>query len=316
LILNESGLPGVGPGEFSTPRNVTIGPDGRIYIADSGNHRIQVFDADGSFQTSWGEFGVEPGNFNEPWNLAVDESYVYVADTWNYRIQKFTLDGVLEAVYGRNGSPIDQNDPGLGLLYGPRDILLLDDNRLLVTDTGNHRLQVLDRDGNFLQSIGQFGSQPGQFNEPVGLANGPEGSVYVADTWNGRIQQFTSDFTPAYQWSVNAWYSQSIDNKPYLATDSAGRIYVTDPEGYRVLIFNAFGDYIGRFGSFGTGPTQFALPVGIAIDAQDNVYIADTHNNRIVKYPALFGAPLTDTTQEQGNEAVDEQPVDLPTPTP
>ncbi len=322
LILNESGLPGVAQGEFSTPRNVTIGPDGRIYVADSGNHRIQVFDAAGNFQTTWGEFGVEPGNFNEPWNLAVDETYVYVADTWNYRIQKFTLDGVLEAVYGRNGSPIDENDPGLGLLYGPRDILLLDDNRLLVTDTGNHRLQVLDRNGNFLQSIGQFGSQPGQFNEPVGLANGPEGSVYVADTWNGRIQQFTSDFVPAYQWSVNAWYSQSIDNKPYLATDSAGRIYVTDPEGYRVLIFNAFGDYIGRFGSFGTGPTQFALPVGIAIDAQDNVYIADAYNNRIVKYPPIFGAPLTDTIQDQGNEAggvdtaVDEQPIDLPTPTP
>ncbi len=306
LILNELGLPGVGEGELTTPRNVTVGPDGRIYVADSGNHRIQSFDAQGNFLAAWGGFGTEPGQFNEPWGLAVDDEFVYVADTWNYRIQKFTTDGEFVAAYGRNGSPADASDPGLGLFYGPRDISLLDDGRLLVTDTGNHRLQVMDRDGNFLTSVGQFGNQPGQFNEPVGLANGPENSVYVVDTWNGRIQQFSGDFFPAYEWSVNAWYSQSIDNKPYIATDSAGRVYVTDPEGYRVLIFNAFGDYLGRFGSFGTGASQFGLPVGIAIDAQDNVYIADAHNNRIVKYPALFGAPITDAPS-QDDTAVDEQ---------
>ncbi len=172
-------------------------------------------------------------------------------------------------------------------------MLLLDDNRLLVTDTGNHRLQILDREGAFLDSVGSFGNQPGQFNEPVGLANGAVGSVYVVDTWNGRVQQFSAEFMPAYEWNVNAWYSQSIDNKPYIATDSAGRIYVTDPEGYRVLIFNQFGDYLGRFGSFGTGANQFGLPVGIAIDADDNIYVADAHNNRVVKYPPIFGPPLT-----------------------
>ncbi|MBK8987813.1 MAG: TIGR03663 family protein [Chloroflexi bacterium] len=298
LILNDVGLPGVGDGELTTPRNVTVGPDGRIYVVDSGNHRLQVFDAQGNFLAAWGEFGAEPGQFNEPWSVAVDDEFVYVADTWNYRIQKFTTTGEFVAAYGRNGSPADINDRALGLFYGPRDILLLDDGRLLITDTGNHRLQIMDRDGNFVDSMGQFGSQPGWFNEPVGLANGPEDSVYVADTWNGRIQQFTADLFPAFQWSVNAWYSQSIDNKPYIATDSAGRIYVTDPEGYRVLIFNAFGDYMGRFGSFGTGPTQFALPVGIATDAQDNIYIADAHNNRIVKYPPPFGSPVLPEQQE------------------
>ena len=322
LIINDGGVPGTGDGQFMTPRNVAVGPDGRIYVADSGNSRIQVFDPQGNFLTAWGGLGTEAGQFNEPWSLAVDDQYVYVADTWNYRIQKFTTAGELVDVYGRNGSP-SENDPALGQFYGPRDILLLDDNRLLITDTGNHRLQIMDRDGNFLDSVGQFGSQPGQFNEPVGLARGPEGSVYLADTWNGRIQQFTSDFIPAYEWNVNAWYSQSIDNKPYIATDSVGRIYVTDPEGYRVLIFNAFGDYLGRFGSFGNGPNQFALPVGIAIDAQDNIYIADAHNNRIVKYPAIFGSPITEPAAapseeagDAGETAVDEQLSPSPTPTP
>jgi hypothetical protein len=57
------------------------------------------------------------------------------------------------------------------------------------------------------------------------------------------------------------------------------------------LIFDGMGNYLGRFGTYGTEPNQFAMPIGIAIDAQDNVYVVDAHNNRIVKYNAIFGAP-------------------------
>ena len=57
--------------------------------------------------------------------------------------------------------------------------MLIGDKPLLVTDTGNHRLQLLDRDGNFLRTVGSFGNELGQFNEPVGLAVGPDGVI----TW-------------------------------------------------------------------------------------------------------------------------------------
>ena len=149
----------------------------------------------------------------------------------------------------------------------------------------------MDRDGVFLSTMGSQGNQPGQFNEPVGLTTGPNGNVYLVDTWNGRVQELTPDIFPVTEWVVNGWYSQSIDNKPYIAVDSQNRVYVTDPEGFRVLIFDANGGYLGRFGTYGTEPNQFAMPIGIAIDAQDNVYVVDSHNNRIVKYNAIFGAP-------------------------
>src|SRR5690606_1157989 len=171
----------------------------------------------------------------------------------NHRIQKFTLDGEFAGAFGRSGSPaVDDPTGGLGLFFGPRDVVLLPDNRLLVTDTGNHRLQMLDRDGNFISNVGSFGNQPGQFNEPVGLAAAPDGSIYVADTWNGRIQRLSAELLPVGEWRVEAWGSQSINNKPYLDTDSGGRIYVTDPEGYRVLVFSPTGAYLNRFGQFGT----------------------------------------------------------------
>ena len=291
LVINEAGIAGTGEGALSSPRNVAVGPDGLAYVADSANHRIQVFDADGVFVRGWGSFGSEPGQFNEPWGLAVDDAHVYVADTWNHRVQKFTLDGELAGVYGTSGAP-SADDPGLGLFFGPRDIILLGEDELLVTDTGNHRLQLLDREGNFLRAVGSFGNQPGQFNEPVGLAAAPDGSVYVADTWNGRIQRLSADLATLGEWRVEAWYGQSINNKPYLATDAEGRVYVSDPEGYRVLIFSPSGAYLNRFGQFGTDIGSLGLPNGLDVDSQGNLWLADAGNHRILKYPPIYTAAL------------------------
>jgi DNA-binding beta-propeller fold protein YncE len=291
LVINESGLAGTTEGALSSPRNIAIGPDGLAYVADTSNHRIQVFDADGRFRRGWGSFGTEPGQFNEPWGLAVDESYVYVADTWNHRVQKFTLDGEFVGAYGGSGAPpADDPSGGLGLFFGPRDVALIGDDQLLVTDTGNHRLQLMDREGNFISQVGGFGNQPGQFNEPVGLAVAPDGSIYVADTWNGRIQRLTADLVTAGEWRVEAWFGQSINNKPYLAVDDAGRVYVSDPEGYRVLIFSPSGAYLNRFGQFGTDLNSLGLPNGLAFDAGGNLWLADAGNHRVLKYPSIFGA--------------------------
>ncbi|MFN2138372.1 MAG: flippase activity-associated protein Agl23, partial [Candidatus Promineifilaceae bacterium] len=85
LTLNEGGVGGTAAGQLATPRNMAVGPDGSIYVLDSGNHRLQVFDASGQFVKEWGSFGSEPGQFNEPWGIAVDDENVYVADTWNHR---------------------------------------------------------------------------------------------------------------------------------------------------------------------------------------------------------------------------------------
>ncbi len=292
MSLNEAGIAGTADGMLTMPRNVTVGMDGRIYVADSGNHRIQVFDGKGEFLHAFGEEGSDIGQFNEPWSAAVDEKFVYVADTWNHRIQKFTLDGEFVAILGVAGAAEpDSTDGSLGLFFGPRDIELLPNNQLLVTDTGNHRLQIISRDGEPITQLGSLGVQLGQFNEPVGLASSPvDGSLFVADTWNGRIQQFTPDLFALNEWKVDAWDSQTIDNKPYTAVDSAGNVYVTDPEGYRILIFSADGEYIGRFGHFDTGTGGFGLPNGIAIDADDNVYVADALNNRVLMFAAVFQA--------------------------
>src|SRR5205085_12455293 len=124
---------------------------------------------------------------NEPWAFAFDgDGFLYMADTWNHRILKFSpkLDFV-----GTWGVPAVTPNPGPFELFGPRSIAIAPDGSLWVSDTGNKRLIHYTNSGQLLGTLGSAGSGPGQFNEQVGIAFDATGSLYVADTWNGRVQK-------------------------------------------------------------------------------------------------------------------------------
>jgi DNA-binding beta-propeller fold protein YncE len=281
------GAGGMSEGQLLRPRNLALGPGGDLYVLDSGNNRVAVFDNQGQLLRQWGSQGTAEGQFNEPWGIAVDDTYVYVADTWNHRVQKFTLDGDFVLAFGESGSVNDLGADSGGFFFGPRSIIMMPEGQLLVTDTGNHRLQLFDRDGNFIRLVGQLGAGPGQFNEPVGLVLSPDGWVYLADTWNARVQRFTLDLAPSLNWPIDGWEGDSTENKPYLAVDSAGRVYATDPENFRVLIFSGEGQYLARFGEPSSGIDGFGLPNGIAIAGDDSVYVVDAANNRVLRFPPI-----------------------------
>lgn len=283
-----------GPGEtpFHNPRAVAVAPDGTLYVADSGNHRIVHLSADGQVLQTWGAFGdinqdpdnAPPGTFNEPWGIAVSpDGSMYVADTWNHRIQKFTADGQFITQWGTFGT----GETGYAL-WGPRDIVIDAQGRVLVTDTGNKRVVAYDADGNFLFAFGSAGVGAGQFDEPVGLALAPDGTLYVADTWNQRIQAFapTEDgYTYLREWPIYGWFGQSLENKPYLAVDQAGRVYASDPEGYRILVFSPEGDILAWWGDYGAPPDGLGVVNGLAFDPQGNLWVADAGNSLLVRYP-------------------------------
>ena len=107
--------------------------------------------------------------------------------------------------------------------------------------------------------------------------------VYVADTWNHRIQKFTADGTP-----VKAWGTPNDDpnsSSPFglwgprgIAVDLQGHVVVADTGNKRIVVYDLEGNFISQFGGEGTAAGQFDEPVGLAFDSQGNLYVADTWN--------------------------------------
>jgi predicted membrane-bound mannosyltransferase/DNA-binding beta-propeller fold protein YncE len=292
--------------QFDAPRDIALSQDGTIYVADSRNHRILHLDQEGQLLHSWGSFAASdyttnvmapPGTFNEPWGLGIGpDGSVYVADTWNNRIQKFTSEGEFVTMWGQFGAAETPYH-----FWGPRDIAVDDQGRVFITDTGNKRIVIFDRDGNNLAAFGGAGLGVGQFDEPVGIAVDDQGRLYIADTWNMRIQVMipageSLSFPTHITWDVDAWFSDSLDNKPFLAVDEVYNTYVGDPVMGRVLIFDQQGNFIQAFGGFGSGPAEIGIVGGLAIDADGSIWVADARNNRLMR----FSLPMN----------IEEQPLD------
>ena len=152
-----------------------------------------------------------------------------------------------------------------------------------MSDTGNKRVVKYDAEGTVLGIVGGVGAEPGQMQEPVGIALDAEGRLYVADTWNRRIQVFGPDLTFEREWPVVAWDGMSVVNKPYLAVHE-GRVYVTDPEGYRIIVYDRDGAVVDVWGQYGSDLGAMNLPTGIAVDAIGRVLVADSDNHRVVVF--------------------------------
>jgi len=188
----QAGILGSGDGQFDHPHDLAFDASGNIYVADSGNHRIQKFNSAGTFLTKWGSLGIVAGAFNSPFGVAVDASgYVYVADFYNHRIQKFNSSGTFQAQWGTRGS-------GDGELASPYDVVVDASGDVYVADFDNHRIQKFDSSGIFLTKWGAFcdigvsgaSGCDGQFYGPVAVTVDASGNVYVAEFYNSRIQKF------------------------------------------------------------------------------------------------------------------------------
>jgi len=281
---------------LNAPRSIAAGRNEDLYVADSRNHRILHIAADGSLLQEWGTFadqatGDAPlGTFNEPWGVAVGpDGSVYVSDTWNHRVQKFAEDGEPIKMWGQYGQPLPEIPESKSSFWGPRGIAVDSQGRVFIADTGNKRIVVFDEDGNYITEFGSAGFDPGQFDEPVGVAVAGDGTVYVTDTWNQRVQSFVPSedgalYFPSVQWDVNAWFGQSLDNKPFIAVSEDKHVFISDPEGYRVIEFTENGEFVRTWGDFGVGSTEIGLASGLTVDPLGFVWVTDAGNNRILRY--------------------------------
>ncbi|NWF75155.1 MAG: 6-bladed beta-propeller [Nitrospirae bacterium] len=172
-------------GEFKNPSGLVYDEEReRLYVSDSKNHIIRVFDKDGLPLFTFGKKGTEDGEFHTPSYLALDKNgRIYVVDLFNFRIQIFTPDGKFIRKFGRLGDC-------RGCFTRPAGIGLDSEGHIYVVDTAFNNFQIFTDEGKLLLDIGKAGIGAGQFSLPTGLYIDKKDRIYVTDTFNRRIQVF------------------------------------------------------------------------------------------------------------------------------
>jgi DNA-binding beta-propeller fold protein YncE len=280
---------GVGSGLFSDSINpLAHGLTGNIYVLETavGFERVTEFDNNGVFITRWGMFGSGPGEFAS--NLGAiavgPDGSVYTADN---RIQKFTSSGVYIAEFSSIGTGDGQFGESLGMDTDAA-------GNVYVADEGNDRVDIFSSSGLFLGKWGISGTGPGQLHLPISIAVEHNGNVLVGDG-TGRLQRFTGLGVYLATLATNGSGDGQIGCCPLqTAVDADGRIFVTDWQHNRVVVFAPDGSFGTQWGALGTGPGQFNGPAGVTADAEGNVFVFDRENQRVQKFG--YVTPTLSTT--------------------
>jgi len=263
------GALGDGPSEFREPRGVAASLQGVVYVADTGNRRLQVFDAAGEFLAEWGE-----GVLGEPFDLAVgQDGRVYVVDAELDRVLVFSSEGRLEERWGE----------GWGL-FDPRGVDLDLEGNVYVVNTGANAIVKVSDGGQVLRSYGTTGDGPGALSQPTDVAVDDLGNLYIVDTENERIQVLNREGEYLREWSISP--ANTFDS-PHIVWGRQGLLFLTDPEMGRVHVYDQNGRLVTSWGGKGSQGGQFSKPVGIGYDQRVSVYVADTYNHRIQKMSGL-----------------------------
>ena len=189
MTLGVKDKPGLDATHFNRPTDIAVAPTGEFYVSDGyGNSRVVKFDKEGKFLFDWGKKGTEPGEFDAPHGITLDnQGRVYVADRGNGRIQVFDGDGKFLRQW---------RGPQIGR---PWAVTFAKDRYLYVVDGGDinpnppdrARIIKMDLDGKVIEQFGTYGKYDGQFHWPHDVAVAPNGEVYVCDVSLGmRVQKF------------------------------------------------------------------------------------------------------------------------------
>lgn len=228
----EFGLDDKGKKLIGQPQSILYTKEGKLYISDSKNSMIHVYDVSGEKLFDFGKYGNKDGYFKKPAGIAVMGENIIVADSGNNRIQVFNKDGIFLSKFGKKGKSV-------GELYAPVDVAVSLKEELWVVDSGNSRIQIFDLKGKFIRSFGEKGTDKGQFYKPIAIAIDDDGNAYILDGKKGaRVQVFDS--------SAKFLYSFGSPGKNINQLNKASNILTASIEGTKLFISDAGNERIQR----------------------------------------------------------------------
>jgi len=307
LLINKWGSAGSSPGNLYFPKGVFVTSDA-VYIADTGNNRIQKFTHNGDFRSSWGSLGSEVGQFNKPEGITVDASgNIYVADTGNHRIQVFDNTGNFIRTWGSLGSSKSEFNHPVGLSINQNGVLL-------VSDKNNNRIQMFKLDGIYLGEYGDLMSYSSAHNFLGPIAIDANYNVFIADNENFNIQKFNKNLELIQVWDIpnqiRIW-DLEFDPENYLYAICGGKIQKYDLSGDLIEEWSACSEGTARGIAFdlsgsvfvncwssllkldetGNIITSLSHPSdewisisGVAVDGVGNVYVSDPNFSTIYQF--------------------------------
>lgn len=268
-------------GQFSDPQGLASDGKDFIYVADTLNHRIQVFDSTGKHQMSFGRFGSERGEFLFPHDVVVDsKGSIYVADSQNGRVQKFDNENKFVKSWGSKGAEPGQFD-------GPMYIAIDGADTIYVGDAFNQRVQVFDGEGTLLLTVGAKvdmfeAMNPGNLASISGLSVDSNGNIYVSDDIMRRIQKFDSQGNYISNWAST--YEGNWGQPGESVVDRFGNLFFINKMTSMILVLDPDGNFLFEWGGVGTTSGLFTKPFNICVDGKDNVFVLEQLGNRIQRF--------------------------------
>lgn len=246
-----------------TPRGVAVAEDGAIYVAESGGGRISVFDPEGALR---GVIDGGPERLREPSDVAIFGDRLFVSDVGAGRLRSFTLDGQPLEFAANLDPTIADRVRGLGATS---------DGRVLVANTPNNRVVVLDASG---EPMAQVVVWPGEDAQPVDAAMGANGRLFVVDGQGHRLIRYSPDGQRERAWPLAV--ANTVDG-PHLAVDREGRLLLTEPESGRILLRDPEGEPLAAW-SLAELLGRPVKPVGVAVDAGGVIWVVDSSGGMLI----------------------------------
>lgn len=270
--------------------------NGQFILSDTGNSQL-ILRTESTVIKHIGTQRTGDYAFSNVSAVATDTSgNIYVSDSLNHRILKY--DSNYNVVYKLGGNSGGGGPGSYGTNYwqftSPKQVWYDEAyGRLLIADTGNSRIQLFNAStGVWFNNFGY-----GVFSNPMGVCTDSYGNIYISDTGNNRIMKCNSYGITVTTWGSYGTGDGQFNMPTYITCDSNNNIYVVDRNNCRVQKFSSNGTFLAKWGTnggtpvstssldnWGTGDGELFLPVGIACDANDNIYVTDSSNNRINVY--------------------------------